>query len=144
MKVFFDPILGKLRRNDFKEAVAYFNSMGIYALVTVANYSALPAPNTVAGYMYICISSQGTSWLPGSWGGTYYPEGFYYSDGINWIYSKTAYQASQATVDAGLVDNQFVTPLTLTNSTQLAAKADITYVDTQTAGTKLFNYYNFS
>jgi len=127
MKVYFDPILGKLRRNDLKEAIAYFNSMGIYALVTVANYSAFPAPNTVAGYMYICISSQGTSWLPGSLGGTYYPEGFYYSTGSAWIYSKTAYQALQATVDAGLVDNQFVSPLTFNNAakwSQYALKED--------------------
>jgi len=120
MKVYFDPILGKLRRNDLKESIAYFNSMGIYALVTVANYSALPDPTTVPGHMYICVSSQGTAWLPGSLGGTYYPEGFYYSDGTQWIYSTTAYNASQIAVDAGLVDNQFVTPLTLANTPKVA------------------------
>ena len=118
MKLYFDPILGKLRRNDLKEAIAYFNSMGIYGMVTVANYSALPPPNTATGFIYICSSSQGTSWLPGPLGGTYYPEGFYYSTGSSWIYTKTAYQALQATVDAGLIDNQFVSPLTFNNASK--------------------------
>ena len=125
MKVFFDPVLGKLRRNDLKEAIAYFNSMGIYGMVTVANYSALPAPNTATGFIYICLASQGTSWLPGSLGGTYYPEGFYYSTGTSWIYTKTAYQALQATVDAGLVDNQFVSPNTFENAAKWNTKENI-------------------
>jgi len=132
MKVFFDPILGKLRRNDLKEAIAYFNSMGIYGLVTVANYSALPDPTTVPGHMYICVSSQGTSWLPGSLGGTYYPEGFYYSTGSAWVYSKTAYQALQATVDAGLVDNQFVSPLTFNNASKWNNYVTLTGTETLT------------
>jgi len=122
MKVFFDPILGKLRRNDLKEAIAYFNSMGIYALIEVANYSALPDPTTVHHHMYVALASQGTSWLPGSWGGNYYPEGYYYSDGTQWIYAKTPYQALQVTVDAGLVDNQFVSPLTFNNAAKWNTK----------------------
>jgi len=130
MKIYFDPILNKLRRNDLKEAIAYFNSMGIYALVPVANYSALPSPATVPGYMYVVLNSQGTSWLWGSLGGTYYPEGFYYSTGSAWVYSKMAYQALQATVDAGLVDNQFVSPLTFNNASKWNNYATLTGIET--------------
>lgn len=88
----------------------------------VANYSALPAPNTVPGQTYAVLNEQGTSWLPGSMGGTYYDRGLYYSSGIDWIYTNHPFNASQATVDAGLNNNQFLTPLTFTNSAQLAAK----------------------
>lgn len=87
-----------------------------------ANYSALPAPNTVPGQTFAVLNEQGTSWLPGSIGGTYYDRGLYYSSGVDWIYTNHPFNASQATVDAGLNNNQFLTPLTFTNSAQLAAK----------------------
>jgi len=82
----------------------------------VANYSALPDPATVEGQIYITQNSQGTAWLPGSLGGTYYPEGFYYSDGIEWIYQKSAYQATQTEVNTGTNSDKFVTPSTLAQS----------------------------
>jgi len=82
----------------------------------VANYSALPAANLHNGETWICLSEQGTSWLPGSLGGTFYDKGQYYSDGTNWIYDSTPYQASQSVVNAGLIDDQFVSPNTLANS----------------------------
>lgn len=85
----------------------------------VANYSALPDPTTVSGQFYFVEDSQGTKWLWGSLGGTYYPAGTYYSNGTTWKYEKSSYQATQATVNTGTNDDQFVTPLTLTNSTQL-------------------------
>jgi len=90
-----------------------------------ANYSALPAQPSNPNILFYCISSQGTKWLPGSLGGTYYPSGWYFSDGTAYTYQETPFQASQATVDAGLNNDQFVTPLTLTNSAQLAAKAPL-------------------
>jgi hypothetical protein len=122
MKVFFDPILNKLRRDDYSQAVAYFNSLGIYAVTTVANYSALPNVSAVAGHTYIVLSSQGTAWLPGAWGGTYYPDGFYYSDGSSWYYTKTPYQATQTTVNIGTDNSQFITSLTLTNANVITNK----------------------
>lgn len=85
-------------------------------IIVVANYSALPAANTVSGEFYWCTSSQGTSWLPGSLGGTYYNSGMYYSNGTTWEYLATPYQATQVEVDAGTNTDKFVTPSTLTNA----------------------------
>lgn len=90
----------------------------------VANYDALPDPTTVPGQFYWCENSQGTKWLPGSLGGTYYNSGMYYSNGTSWTFLNVPYQATQAEVNAGLNDDKFVTPNTLANSSQLAAKSD--------------------
>lgn len=88
----------------------------------VANYSALPSAVAATDKYYYVLDSQGTSWLPGSLGGTYYPRGLYYSDGVTWRRTETPYQASQATVDAGGVTDQFVSPNTLANSALIATK----------------------
>ena len=88
-----------------------------------ANYSALPLQPSNPNKFFYCISSQGTKWLPGSLGGTYYPSGWYYSDGSSYTHQETPFQADQATTDAGTNNDQFITPLTLTNSAQLASKA---------------------
>lgn len=82
----------------------------------VTNYSALPDPTTVPGQFYWCEASQGTKWLPGSLGGTYYNSGMYYSNGTSWTFLNVPYQATQAEVNAGLNDDKFVTPNTLGNS----------------------------
>lgn len=96
-------------------------ALGAYSpFVVVANYSALPDPTTVSGKFYWCQSSQGTQWLPGSLGGTYYPAGAYYSTGVAWSYIETPYQATQVEVDLGTVTNKFVTPFTFNNSKQIS------------------------
>lgn len=97
-----------------------------FNIPNVANYSALPLPGTVAGKYYYCIASQGTKYIGVLWGGSYYPNGLYYSNGVSWVYQDMPFQASQPTVDAGLNNDEFVTPLTLTNSAQLAAKINTT------------------
>jgi hypothetical protein len=85
--------------------------------ITVVNtYSNLPLANTVSGKFYWVSNSQGTSWLPGPLGGTYYPKGLYYSNGTSWEYIDTPYQATQTEVDAGTVTDKFVAPDTLANS----------------------------
>jgi len=84
-------------------------------ITVVANYSALPNPTTVGGEFYWVSNSQGTKWLPGSLGGTYYPKGLYYSNSVSWEYIETPYQATQLEVDAGINDDKFVTPLSLNN-----------------------------
>jgi hypothetical protein len=91
-------------------------------ITVVANYSALPAANTVSGQFYWCSASQGTAWLPGSLGGTYYSAGLYYSNGTIWEFMAVPYQATQAEVDAGTVTDKFVTPKTFNDSAQLAGK----------------------
>jgi len=83
----------------------------------VANYSALPAAAAAADEFYFVESPQGTAWLPGSLGGTYYPAGLYYSNGVTWFYAESPYQATLATVNTGTNTDQFVSPYTLANAT---------------------------
>lgn len=96
-----------------KQQVLAISGMGVYG--KVSNFAALPPANLHDGETWICLNSQGTRWLPGSLGGTYYPKGQYYSDGVSWLYDETAYQASQADVNAGVITDQFVSPATLAN-----------------------------
>jgi hypothetical protein len=108
-------------------------------IVVVANYSALPVANTVTGSFYWCESSQGTKWLPGSLGGTYYPSGLYYSNGVSWEYMETPYQATQSEVDAGTVTDKFVTPSTLYNATRDFIQFDIVAPGTPGPGKVAYN-----
>lgn len=94
-------------------------------ITVVANYAALPDPTTVTGEFYWTEAAQGTQWLPGNLGGTYYPLGIYYSNGISWAHIESPYQATQLEVDAGTNDNKFVTPSTLKNSTQWDTKLNV-------------------
>lgn len=94
-------------------------------ITVVANYSALPPANTASGKFYWCQASQGTWWLPGSLGGTYYNKGLYYSNGTTWETVETPYQATQVEVDAGLANDVFVSPNTLFNANQWTTKFDV-------------------
>jgi len=94
-------------------------------ITVVANYSALPAANTVSGKFYWCSASQGTAWLPGSLGGTYYNSGLYYSNGTTWEFLNVPYNATQAEVNTGTNDDKFITPNTLTNATVITNKAPL-------------------
>lgn len=85
-------------------------------ITTVANYSALPLATAVSGKFYWCEASQGTKWLPFSVGGTYYPLGMYYSNGVTWEYSETPYQATLSEVNTGTNTDKFVSPYTFTNA----------------------------
>ena len=95
------------------------------SIIVVANYSALPDPTTVSGEFYWVSNSQGTKWLPGSLGGTYYNSGLYYSNGTTWEFMNVPYQATQLEVDTGTNTDKFVTPKTFNDSAQLANKANI-------------------
>ena len=87
-------------------------------ITTVANYSALPSAASVSGKFYWCEASQGTKWLPFSVGGTYYPLGMYYSNGVTWEFSETPYQATQSEVNTGTNTDKFVSPSTFTNASK--------------------------
>ena len=91
----------------------------------VANYSALPDPTTVPYQIWICENTEGTQWLPGSLGGTYYPEGGYVSDGTKWIYHKDNYQATQNEVNIGTVTNKWLSPFTFENASKWNTKENI-------------------
>ncbi len=95
------------------------------SIIVVANYSALPDPTTVSGEFYWVSNSQGTKWLPGSLGGTYYNSGLYYSNGTTWEFMNVPYQATQLEVDTGTNTDKFVTPKTFNDSAQLALKQDL-------------------
>lgn len=103
------------------------NFTGTYQqpITVVANFAALPAAGTVTGKFYWASTSQGTKFIGVLWGGTYYPVGLYYSNGVTWEYIDTPAQATQAEVDAGVVTDKFVTPETHFNSSKWATKQDV-------------------
>lgn len=102
----------------FSTAIQAGGGGGGTTVTVVANYAALPAANTVSGDFYWCENSQGTAWLPGPLGGTYYPSGLYYSNGTSWEYTDTPYQATQLEVDAGTITDKFVSPATFANASK--------------------------
>ena len=104
----------------------FSSGSGGTTITVVANYAALPDPTTVSNQFYWCSATQGTYWLPGSLGGNYRPSGLYYSNGVSWEYTPTPYNATQSVVNTGTNDDQFITPKTFTDSTQLAAKVPYT------------------
>ena len=92
---------------------------GTFAIPHVVNFSALPAPATVPNQYYFCDNSEGTKWLPGTIGGTYYNAGLYRSDGTQWLTAENPYQATLAQVNAGVNDTNFLTPFTFSNSDKI-------------------------
>ena len=107
-----------------KNSIMFTTGGGGTEITVVANYSALPDPTTVSGQFYWCESSQGTSWLPGSLGGTYYNSGMYYSNGVAWQFMNVPYQATQTEVNTGTNTDKFVTPSTFANATKWSTKQD--------------------
>lgn len=79
----------------------------------VNQYSDLPPANTVSNKYFWVRNSQGTRWLPGSIGGTFYNKGLYFSDGITWSNVEVPYQATEAEALAGINNSNFITPFTL-------------------------------
>lgn len=84
----------------------------------VANYSSLPSATSHSTEFYWASNSQGTKWLPASLGGTYYPNGMYYSNGTDWEYLITPYNATLSEVDTGTNTDKFVTPYTFENASK--------------------------
>lgn len=87
--------------------------------VVVENYAALPLPSLAVDEFYFVKNSQGTKWLPWNLGGTYYSNGLYYSDGIEWFYTNLPYQADLPTVNLGTNTSEFLTPYTFDNSNKI-------------------------
>lgn len=103
--------------------------------ISVANYSALPAPALVPNKLYYCIASQGTPYIGILWGGNYYPSGWYRSNGVTWGYQNTAFQASLADVVAGVIQDQFVSPYTLKEGPNLDQSGSKNYASASGADT---------
>ncbi len=92
-------------------------------IVSVPNYSALPAPASAINKYYRTLAGENASWRPAWLGGTYYPEGIYFSDGLTWDFvGEFPYQATQAEVDAGVNDKNFVTPATFDQAAKWGTK----------------------
>jgi hypothetical protein len=87
-------------------------------ITVVSSYSTLPSATSNSGKFYWVSNSQGTKWLPATLGGTYYPNGMYYSNGTSWEYVITPYQATLSEVDTGTNTDKFVTPSTFTNASK--------------------------
>ena len=111
---------------------------------TVTTYDNLPDVLINNDTFVYVEEEQGDWWLPESEGGNYYAKGFYYSDGVQWVYAgeidiqgSTVSSASQITVDAGLVDNEYISPLTLKNSVQWSTKANTAHTHPQSDITNL-------
>lgn len=84
----------------------------------VSNYSALPSASSHSTEFYWVSNTQGTKWLPGSLGGTFYPNGMYYSNGTDWEYLITPYNATLLEVNNGTNNDKFVTPYTFENASK--------------------------
>lgn len=106
----FNPFTGNL---DYYQVGGGASSGFVNSTTTYANYAALIAATLTPNSLNYVIASQGTSWLPGSLGGTYYPSGWYYYDGSTYSYQQSPFQATQAQVNAGTDTSTFVTPATL-------------------------------
>ena len=68
------------------DAVGSSNPQGSGYLGSFTNWTALnvayPSANT--GDFAVTEDAEGTAWLPWTLGGTYYPQGTYYWDGVKW------------------------------------------------------------
>ena len=105
--------------------VTYTTSGLSTTLQVVTQYSNLPDPTTTNGEFYFVEQNQGTKWLPGSLGGTFYAKGLYYSNGVEWIYGgEFPINASQIETDAGFLVDKFISPNTLANYFKWSIKQD--------------------
>jgi hypothetical protein len=105
-------LLDKIRK-ELSSISSNITNLLVTGVGVVPNYSALPPANTSLKKLYWVENSQGTRWLPWTLGGTYYPKGLYYSNGVTWSHMETPYQATQQEVLDALDNDKFVTPLTL-------------------------------
>lgn len=79
------------------------------------NYTALLSATSSlvveVGTLAYVYNEQGTKWLPGTIGGTYYPNGFYVYDGSNWIADRNniASQLQESINDILAIENDVST-----------------------------------
>ena len=125
--------------------MGYIYSDGLEAggsgtMESAANFSALPPFADHANESFFVEASEGTPWLPGSLGGSYYPRGVYFSNGIEWIYQENPGQATQSEVNAGLVTDKFIAPNTFQGSTKIlnSFQKNVDDTDDITEGLKKF------
>jgi len=87
-----NPEVGEIYFDGVNKSVKFWNGVEYKNVQTdsiivgqrAANYSALVPGNYIGELAYV-NASQGTKWLPGGMGGSYYPQGWYIWDGVIWI-----------------------------------------------------------
>ena len=120
-KFIFNPIskqLDLVNNDEDTPVIPTGSTTGIVIIDKVNTYSLLPSASSCTGNCYLVLNDQGTAWLPGSLGGTFYGKGIYYSNGFTWtLTGSVPYQATQQETNIGVSDSAFVTPLKLKNYT---------------------------
>ena len=116
-KLIYDNTLKVLKYWNGTQWISATNSSGggAGAINVVQFYNDLPLVQDASGLFYFVTEPQGTQWLPGSFGGQYYPQGLYYSNGVAWKYmNKTAYRdidnyfSTSQTIDGNVVADAFI------------------------------------
>jgi hypothetical protein len=116
-KLIYDKTLKVLKYWNGTQWISATNSSGggAGAINVVQFYDDLPLVADASGLFYFVTEQQGTRWLPGSFGGQYFPQGLYYSNGIAWKFmNKTAYRdidnyfTTSQTVDGNVVADSFI------------------------------------
>ena len=82
---------------------------GIPITQQVDTYSDLLAGSEIGDIAYV-ETAQGTAWLPGTLGGSYYPSGWYVWDGSDWVSDRNAIanEINNLLLSAGGLDNRII------------------------------------
>jgi len=128
-------LYNELSRYFFFKLAGNGNGTGI---TVVDTYNDLPLASSVPGSFYWVESAIGTKWLPGSFGGTYYARGMYYSNGTYWTFHDVPYQATLSQVNNGINNSEFVTPYTLANSNFADKKFAVNLADAEASVVRTF------
>ncbi len=84
-----DQSQGVSNNNNTEETFISFLQSSVRFIEQIADNYSLLRDGSKEGVLAYVENSQGTSWLPYTIGGTYYPKGWYVWDGVEWISSKS-------------------------------------------------------
>ena len=87
-----------------------------FSIVATNRTDLLTKTGMVSGDLAYVEESEGTQWLPGSGGGTYYPAGLYLYNGTNWVSDRNAI-ALQFNLDDSRLDDLETDKLNVSNPT---------------------------
>lgn len=129
-------LLNKIRRLECRvcDLIAKVNTGGTSAVPyngVVEGYSLLPDYNLHEEEVWLVLNSEGTKWLPGSIGGTFYSKGYYYGSSTGWMFvGEVPHQATNAESINNTITDKFISPATLDYwKTQQVFTVDWTQID---------------
>jgi len=109
---------------------------------TADNFTALSLIVGETGDFAYVFNSQGTQWLPGTLGGTYFPSGFYIYDGAVWVMDDTMEQVAEQLDLIGLgVETQFSQDLTISTITSSSYQDKLTHGTGTATGTFIVIFF---